>query len=290
MQSNLTNRFIECVELVKKENNIPSFRKLSKVTNIHHQCFSDLSRGLREVSLDMVLKLADSFDVDANYILSGKGTPLLKTEESPSNIPQNVSPVIAVVTDNTGKERIAHVPYSAQAGYTDQFLETEYLKELPSFTLPDPRFSSGTYRAFDVSGDSMEPLLYSGEMVVCEFVEQENWIGSIRNNFVYVLVTNSGIVVKRVLNRISKTQEIVLVSDNSFYEDYVLPVSDLKEVWKLTHKISPFMPSPSNIRNGLHQEVEGLRTTISEQGRIIQSLNTTIEKLLKQNRQVSARY
>lgn len=287
MQTKLTERFIECINLIKANHNIPSYRRLAKETNIHHQCFSDLSRGIRDVSLDMIHKLASAYEVDTNYILTGKGNPLLEEKKSTLSVQD---PIIAVVTNDAGKEKIVHVPYPAQAGYVDQFLDPLYLKELPTFNLPESRFSTGTYRCFDVSGDSMEPALFSGEKVICSFVDPENWSGNVRTNYVYVLVTDSGLVVKRIINKIDSEECLIIRSDNSFYEEYKLPISKVKEIWQVSHKLSPFMPSPSNIRNGLHMDVDNLRQTISEQGKIIQSLNITIEKMLKQNRQVSARY
>ena len=44
------------------------------------------------------------------------------------------------------------------------------------------------------------------------------------------------------------------------------------------------MQSPNNIKNGLDKVVDNLKDTIHDQSKLIQSLNTTIEKLLKQNR------
>lgn len=288
MQTKLTERFRETIELIKENNNIPSFRKLAKETSIHHQCFSDIFRGLREVSMDMIIKLSETYDINTNYIFNGTG-PVFNNETITQEGSTHSDPIIAIVTDKEGTERILHVPCAAQAGYIDQFLETSYLKELPSFSLPGDRFSFGSFRAFDISGDSMEPTLYSGETLVCSFVEKENWLDNVKNNFVYVLVTKTGIVVKRIVNRLKMDGEFRLISDNSFYDEYPIDATKVQEVWQVTHKIAPFMPSPTNIRNGLYQEVNSLRQTISEQGKIIQSLNGTIEKMLKQNRQLSMR-
>jgi len=290
MQSKLTERFIECMNLVKKNNSIPSTRQLASTINVHPQCLSDISTGKRSFNTDIMRKFADVYPVDCNYIMTGKGQPMFDLNPQPAT---NADGIIAVVTDESGNERIVHVPYAAHAGYVDQFLDPVYLKDLPTFSLPDTRFSSGTHRCFEVAGDSMEPSLFTNEKVVCSFIEPENWKGNIRNNYVYVLVTETGIIIKRVLNNIKSQNEILIKSDNTFYDAYAMPVSELKEVWQVTYKISPFMPSPSNIRNALHKEVDILRTTINEQSKMIQSLNSTIEKLLKQNRQnrhVSSRY
>ena len=128
----------------------------------------------------------------------------------------------------------------------------------------------------------MEPSLLNGEQVICEFVEPDTW-KNLKSNYVYVVATTSGLVVKRVENRIESKGELVLRSDNSFYEVMSLPLTEIKEIWRVTYKLSPFLGSPS-LRNSLNQEMDSLRSTIAGQGQIIQSLNSTIEKLLKQSR------
>jgi len=287
MQTQLTERVIECVELIKETQQIPSTRKFSKMIEVHPQCISDIMTGKREANADLISKLVATFNVNANYLFSGHGSPLVSTD---NNSNDNSSPIVTVVTTSEGNERIVHVPQAAHAGYVDQFNDPLFMQQLPSFSLPDPRFSRGTYRCFDVCGDSMEPTLYTGDKVICSYVEPEYWMTAIKNNYVYVLITDSGIIVKRVLNRLKESQELLLLSDNNYYDPYTLQAESLKEVWVLTQKISPFLPSPNNIRNALHTEIDHLRTTIADQGRLIMSLNKTIEKMLKQNRQVSARF
>ena len=197
---------------------------------------------------------------------------------------------MTVVTDNEGEERIVHIPYAAQAGYIDQLNDPVFLKDLPSFSLPDSRFKTGSYRCFDVSGDSMEPTLFASDQLICEFIEPNYW-KSLRSNYVYVVITDTGIVVKRVVNTIEDDECILLKSDNNFYDPLKIHLDNVKEIWRVTHKLSAFMGSPSNVRNGLFQDIDNLRQTISDQSQTIQSLNKTIEKLLKQNRKESlARY
>ena len=76
----------------------------------------------------------------------------------------------------------------------------------------------------------------------------------------------------------------MLISDNSYYQPYSMELVNIIEIWKVTHKISDFMPSPRNIRNAFHTEVDLLKETIADQSKLIRSLNSTVEKLLKQNR------
>ncbi|NNE27149.1 MAG: peptidase S24 [Saprospiraceae bacterium] len=286
MQRQVSDRFLECLNALKADNKIRSMRQFALTVGIHPQCISDVATGKRDVSNEMIYKATELFELNPSYLFTGKG-PLFTADKDVFDISEESekeTPVIAVVTDEIGEERIVHVPIEAQAGYGQQLHDPIYLKELPTFTLPGSQFNRGSYRCFDIAGDSMEPTLFAGDKVVCSFVEPHNITSSIRNNYVYVVITNDGVVIKRLKNTIKQNQSITLISDNSYYSHYDLHVDEVKEVWMVTHKISPFMPNPSNVRNALHAEVDILKDTISDQSKMIRSLNSTVEKLLKMNR------
>ncbi len=280
MQNRPTKRFISFLNYLKENRIVPSDRQMAMSISVHPQCISDILRGKRKVTIDIIEKCSEKYHLNANYIMTGEGNIISKTDSRTVG----VAPAVAVVTDQKGNERIAYVPHSAHAGYVDNYTQPSFYDELMTFTLPDNRYSHGTYRCFDVVGDSMEPSIFSGDKVICSFVEQEYWIRHVKNHYVYVVVTQEGIVVKRIKNDIQINRSITLISDNNYYDSQIIDITEVKEIWQVVSTISPFMSSPSHIRNGLHDEMEGLKETISNQGRLISSLNTTIEKLLKQNR------
>ena len=286
MQGEVTNRFINCINYLKESHLIPSIRQFALNIDIHPQCISDIFRAKRDVNSDIIHKAVMKYKLNPVYIYTGEGHFLIGEA---SHETRNTDPILTVVTDNEGDERIVHVPIAAQAGYGSQIHDPHYFEDLQSFSLPGDQFRHQTHRCFDVAGDSMEPSIFSGDKVVCSFVEKENWFASIRNNYVYVLVTHTSVLVKRVHNNLKKNGTLTLISDNNFYQSIELELKDIKEIWQVSLKISPFMPSPSHIRNGLHTEVDLLKDTISDQGKLIQSLNNTIEKLLKQNRSSTIR-
>ena len=275
-ESQLTIRFIELVKYLKEENFIPSVRQLALKISVHPQCISDIMTGKRHVNSDIIHKCAQHYDINLNYLYRGSGSLMLSDS--------TVDISITSARSNDCRELIVYVPFEAQAGYIDQVHQENYVDELVKFSLPDARYQHGNFRCFDVLGDSMEPSIFSGDKLICQSIEQQDWMSSIKNNYVYIIISNDGIVVKRVINRIIQEGILRLVSDNSFYQDIDLFVGDVKEVWLVTSKISCFMQSPNNIRNGLDKVVETLKDTITDQSKMIQSLNGTIEKLLKQNR------
>lgn len=282
MQKKISSRFIECVRILKERKLIPSTRQLAISIDVHPQCISDVMTGKREVNTGMIAKCVELYKMSPEYLFSGQGSRFSNSEKTTTNVVND--PILSIVTDQIGQERIVHVPVSAQAGYGNQLHDPVFMQELPTFTLPDPRFSNGTYRSFDIHGDSMEPTLYNGDKVVCSFVDPDDYYNSLRDNYVYVVITKSGVVVKRLQNHLKTQGTLSLISDNSYYDRYQVEAEEISEIWQVTLKISPFMPSPRHARNALHQEVDILKETITDQSRMIKSLNATVEKLLKQNR------
>jgi transcriptional regulator with XRE-family HTH domain len=119
------------------------------------------------------------------------------------------------------------VPVKAAAGYLAGYADPEFLDELNTFTLP--MLAPGTYRAFEIVGDSMLPTP-SGSIIVGEKVED---LEAVKSNQTYVVVSrNEGIVYKRVLKNNKSRTKLTMVSDNTAYQPYNVNADDVLEVWK----------------------------------------------------------
>jgi hypothetical protein len=270
----VTERFVSCIEKLKERHEIKSARQFALSVDYHPQNLNDIIKGKRDVTIDLIKNAVETYKLNPQYIFTGLGSMFLDEDiqQSASAKPQ------------ASLEKILYVPTAAHAGYTEQFLDPVFMEDLISFSLPDYKFQHGTYRCFDVVGDSMEPSLYAGDKVVCSFMDSNNFYSSVRNNLVYVVVLEGAIVVKRVINKIKEQKTLLLISDNNYFKPYEVPIEEVKEIWHVDVKISPFLPSPNNIRNAFHEEMDDMKRTIDVQSQSIQLLNTTVEKLLKQNR------
>jgi SOS-response transcriptional repressor LexA len=103
-------------------------------------------------------------------------------------------------------------------------------------------FRQGTYRAFEIKGDSMLPL-QSGTIVVGEYLS--NW-NDVKPGDTYVVISkNDGIVYKRIGNRVKENKTIKLISDNPVYEPYSIDSDELLEIWKAKAFISTNFPEPA---------------------------------------------
>lgn len=136
-----------------------------------------------------------------------------------------------------GDNGIPLVPFKAAAGYQKGFPDDEYVRELPHFTLPI--LGTGNFRAFEISGDSMLPLL-PGTIVIGEKLERLN---DLKDGHTYVLVTQQdGIVYKRVFNYLRDKGLLFLVSDNERYKPYSIDPMEIHEAWAAKAYVSLEFP------------------------------------------------
>jgi phage repressor protein C with HTH and peptisase S24 domain len=141
------------------------------------------------------------------------------------------------------------VPVKAISGYLNGYQDPEFIKELPSFSLVG--FTNGTYRAFEVSGDSMHPVIRDKSIVVGQYLE--NFFETKKDRY-YVIKTKTELVVKSIINELKKTGDIILVSKNPYFEPYILPAHDIEEIWEIKVIIStPFNNNENEISSRIDE-------------------------------------
>lgn len=276
MRNIVTDRFLQCYERLKELNKVRSGRQFALSLDYLPQSFSEILKGRRDVTIELLRKAVEVFEFNPDFILSGQGGLFIGEATHVS------SRVLTVTVDADGEERITHVPVKAQAGYACEMLEQEFVHELPSYTLPDYSFKVGTHRSFDVAGDSMEPSLNDGDTIICSYIDHFQWESSIKNNHVYVIVTIGDVLVKRVKNNLRKHRHLELHSDNEFYQPIRVNVADIREVWVVRSRLSAFSHIPPD-KGSSQGNIDDLHNIIVEQSAQINTLNKTIEKLLAQS-------
>ncbi|ARS37769.1 XRE family transcriptional regulator [Pontibacter actiniarum] len=170
--------------------------------------------------------------------------------------------VLAITVDQDEKENIELVPYKASAGYLNGYADAEFIEELPRFKLP-MLGTTGTFRAFEISGDSMLPIA-SGTVIVGRFVE--DW-SQIKDGTPCIVVSQKeGVVFKRIFNKVKDASMLRLHSDNPVYSPYEVHVEDVLEIWEAKSYISSTFPIAdlsldklSSIVLDLQKEVQKLK-------------------------------
>ena len=227
---------------------------------------SDGSRKKTKPGYDVLSAIINTFNINPDYLF-GKSTVMLKSDVSGTQTYSGIPQVVAVNQDDD--ENVIYVPIKARAGYLDGYGDPEYIETLPAFNMP--QLNNGTYRCFEVQGNSMVRTFFDGDLVFGKYVED---LRDIKDGRVYVIVSkNDGIVLKRVINRIEERNKLILKSDNKDgnYPTYTIDDEDIVEVWYVSMFASKQMPEPIDIYDRLHE----LESKIVELDSIIQqkSLN-----------------
>ncbi|MDP5168854.1 MAG: LexA family transcriptional regulator [Bacteroidia bacterium] len=234
-----------------------NLKHLRKFKNLTQQELAD-ELGIRRSSIgayeecratpkyDTLEKISDFFKISIDHLVKEDLTQYTQEElNSPATKTVDISGkslrVLNTTSDSAGRSNIDFVPMKASAGYLNGFADPEYIEELPKFQIPTLR--GGTYRAFEIKGDSMLPLK-SGTIIIGDYVD--DWRG-IKEGETYVIVSGSeGVVYKRVFNRAPGTENhsLVLRSDNPAYPEFEIPMVDVREVWKARMYMSDEFPTP----------------------------------------------
>ena len=146
--------------------------------------------------------------------------------------------ILALTVDKDQNENIELVPQKAAAGYLNGYADPEYLEVLPKFRLP-MLSQTGTYRAFEIAGDSMLPIA-SGTVIVGRYVEE--WAGIKDGTPCIVVSSKDGIVFKRLFNKLRSGAMFVLHSDNPHFTPYDVRLDDVLEIWEAKSYISSTFP------------------------------------------------
>lgn len=174
--------------------------------------------------------------------------------------------ILTIAASDDETENITMVGQKASAGYLNGFADPEFMEALPQFHLPNLSKHT-TYRAFELSGDSMLPLV-PGTIVVGSYVDQ---LAEIKSGRTYVLVTQTeGVVYKRVFNYLADNGKLYLVSDNQQYKPYEVRGEDVLEIWEAKAFISTDFPNPGDKKKAL---------TLEDLGDMIRDIQSDLRRI-----------
>lgn len=197
---------------------------------------SQLEGEKNGISYDVFKAIVSEFNVNPVWLMDGVGA--MYSNENAASISSGAIPLVVQV-DKDDEENIVMVDRKAAAGYLQHQQDPDFISKLPSFRLPG--FYGKSFRAFEITGDSMLPGINPGDMIVGSYVESLN---EIRNGSVYIVVTHDGsIVAKRVTALGNDLYE--LKSDNTVYEPYAVKAEDIAQVWKAESRITKKFEAPA---------------------------------------------
>ncbi len=246
--------------------NIKFLRKASHLTQeqlaekigIKRSLLGAYEEGRADPRLNNLVIFAKLFNVSVDLLISKDISKIDLNELHQTSTDNGKLKILSITVDDQNNEHIEMVPQKAAAGYLNGYSDPEYLEELPKFKMPNLP-TGHTYRAFEISGDSMQPL-EPGTIIIGQYIEH---VDGIKNGKTYVLLTKrDGVVYKRVFNYINEKGKLFLVSDNKTYSPFEVDADDVLEMWEAKAYISTNFPGSSV--NGDHMTIEKLTSIVMD--------------------------
>lgn len=178
--------------------------------------------GASEPPVELLIKISRYFHVSIDLMVSAdlRKIPLKEIMELPDN-----RILLPVKVHHNGENIIEIIPHKASMGYLSGYADPEYIENLQTISLPF--LGAGTYRAFQVEGDSMPPYK-DGAFIIGKYLEKAT---ELKKGKSYLFVTRSeGITYKRLVK--AEEEAITVAADNLFYEPYSIPLADIFEIWE----------------------------------------------------------
>lgn len=284
MEKTVNQRFTEVVDYLLDTKAVPSKKQLATDLGVSPSYFTEILKERMKIGADTLQKffmlhpkyVAYIFGLSDNFLsstpndnitfteptnqYSAQSAPATKRKNAPATAPatHNLGHPHVVTVSEKNEEIVSLVSVKAAAGYLNGYEDPEYIESLPTMRVPGLKAS--THRAFQTKGHSMSPTIHDNATLIGSWVES---LEDIRDRRIYIIVTKDyGITVKRVLNRISDSGQLVLISDNHNkidYPNFTVRAEDIKEVWYLTAALIYEFREP----NELYTRFNDLEATVT---------------------------
>lgn len=194
-------------------------------------------KGKRPIDYKHVYKLRDFYGVSEAYMLHGLGNPFDQSTPLPSlnsfeqNYSEQVSPIF-----QSPNNKILFTSVSAFAGTS---IDAGGFASEESEIFSIPGMSGNDLVSFPVDGNSMEPVIQNGDILICKPLQN---LEEINDNDIYAIKNNGSVWiknVKKIQNRVGKITQLKLISANYLeYDPFIEDVNEQTRLYKVIRRIS----------------------------------------------------
>jgi transcriptional regulator with XRE-family HTH domain len=215
--------------------------EISDILGLSRSHYSQVELGKQFPSYQVLSRASTFYNKDYAWILHGNDMDAVianvkdvlteEMQQEPSVGFSMNSQIGAVSPDSS----IVLVRLSEHVTYEDRRQEPEYIKSLPAVSFPFTQLPEGSYRAFEVQGDEMEPVFYQQDVAIGSLVSDHSKV--ILSN-PYVIVSSKGLSFRRIVSLSLKDSALVIIGDNKRYGSEILKLEEVYELWEIKAKLS----------------------------------------------------
>ena len=181
----------------------------------------------RVISYSQARTLCREFGISESYMLDGQGSPF-DTEPS---VPD------AVLEAINAPGKIRFTSFSAFAGFASDAGAVAREQDVEFFNLPG--LDGEGMVAFPIDGNSMDPIILDGDVVICKEISS---LRDIRDNTIYAVKSNGSVWIKYVrpvTDERGRIRQLRLISANHLEHDpFVEDVTDRTQLFQVVRRIS----------------------------------------------------
>ena len=195
----LSDRIRICAEKVG------SGDELSRRTGIPRRTLENYLAGDTEPKVSSISKISEASDVDAGWLVTGYG--------SPESVKKGDTEYISIPVMNA----------QASAGHGSLVQDesaTDFMRFNKEWLRTTYYVNPSEVYIMPVDGESMEPTIRSGELILIKKINQAKKPG----DGIYVVRLEGTVLVKRI--QFMPQNKVKVSSDNQFYDPYELQLND----------------------------------------------------------------
>ena len=269
----VTQRFAKCHNTLRDLNVIRSSRQFAIELEYLPQSLSEILKGRRDVTIELLRKAIEVYSINPNYIFLGQ-EPMFTSIDGLvafNNEAKEIGSAVPMPINYVSKE-------NEKSFFTDKF-STQPLKSNNQFMLPPNWLKEGEYLCFDVSDDAMEPTIFRDDKVICKVLEHNETFDNLSGGRMYAFALKDRIIIRRFHYAIIPARKLVLTTDSLAQTAVEWDFEDFTSVWRVYYLISR-KNSYRKIPNlGIYEEMKGLKEEVSENSKNIKAILSELQEL-----------
>jgi hypothetical protein len=179
----------------------------------------------RVIDYGQAKKFCDIFNVNESYLLRGEGEPFGLSLQDVLNDTDN-SPIFK-----------GNILFTSKAAFAGSAVDVDQSEEHEYFSIPG--LTGNGLVAFPIDGNSMEPVILDGDIVICRELINLN---EIRDNEIYAIKTDGSLwvkYVKKIKDGQGRVIKLNLISANNLEHDpFEVEVSQFTRLYKVRSRIN----------------------------------------------------
>jgi hypothetical protein len=247
----VTDRFIFCHDELKRLRKVRSSRQFALSLDYLPQSLSEILKGRRDVTLELLRKGVEKYEMNPVFLLTGKGSHFSQPEKWLS---------AKISTDASANSDVIYfVPQMLGKKYAEERRNSQFLASLECLKLPGAHLKGLNLRAFEVQTDNGYPAFLPGDVLIAEKLDPASGVKSISTDKFYVVVTKNNILIHKIdLNSLSKGV-VNLYLGNKEEKITSVKLSDILEFWEVRLKVTRNIENENMTLNALLSEIKDIR-------------------------------